>query len=376
MTEGLVLDGRRVVVVCGSGGVGKTTISAAVAVALARAGKRTIVLAVDPARRLATTLRLPKAPGQRSVVQLGDGARLTALLLDTERTFDELIERHAGTAERRDRILSNRFYQRLAGTIGGTHEYMAMERLYQLATTEDWEAIVIDTPPTRSALAFLDAPRRMTDFLGGRMFRWLLWPYRRAGTAGMWGASLGARALSRTIGRIAGGELLADIAEFLSAFEGMYEGFKERARRVYDLLGEEQTAFLVVTAPERASLQEAGHFVDRLSEAGMHLAGTVVNRWQRAPSLRIAPERMDHLRRGNAEERAAAALLELAERLRRPSERQRAAVGEFERDRPDLQLSRVPELAAEVTNLPDLEAVSRVLFETFAPFRQGEGTLS
>ena len=338
MTEGLVLDGRRVVVVCGSGGVGKTTISAAVAVALARAGKRTIVLAVDPARRLATTLHLPKAPGQRSVVQLGDGARLTALLLDTKRTFDELIERHAGTAERRDRILSNRFYQRLAGTIGGTHEY---------------------TPPTRSALAFLDAPRRMTDFLGGRMFRWLLWPYRRAGTAGMWGASLGARALSRTIGRIAGGELLADIAEFLSAFEGMYEGFKERARRVYDLLSEEQTAFLVVTAPERASLQEAGHFVDRLSEAGMHLAGTVVNRWQRAPSLRIAPERMDHLRRGNAEERAAAALLELAERLRRPSERQRAAVGEF-----------------EVTDLPGLEAVSRVLFETFAPFRQGEGTLS
>ena len=331
---------------------------------------RHLVPAATFRRADATTLHLPKAPGQRSVVQLGDGARLTALLLDTKRTFDELIERHAGTAERRDRILSNRFYQRLAGTIGGTHEYMAMERLYQLATTEDWEAIVIDTPPTRSALAFLDAPRRMTDFLGGRMFRWLLWPYRRAGTAGMWGATLGARALSRTIGRIAGGELLADIAEFLSAFEGMYDGFKERARRVYDLLGEEQTAFLVVTAPERASLQEAGHFVDRLSEAGMHLAGTVVNRWQRAPSLRAAPERMDHLRRGNA------ALLELAERLRRPSERQRAAVGEFERDRPDLQLSRVPELAAEVTDLPGLEAVSRVLFETFAPFRQGEGTLS
>src|SRR5204862_5254236 len=137
-------------------------ISAAVAVALARGGKRTIVLAVDPARRLATTLRLPKAPGQHSVVQLGDGARLTALLLDTKRTFDELIERHAGTAERRDRILSNRFYQRLAGTLAGTHECMAMGGLYPLATTEDWEGIGSDTPPTRSARALRGAPRRGT----------------------------------------------------------------------------------------------------------------------------------------------------------------------------------------------------------------------
>jgi anion-transporting ArsA/GET3 family ATPase len=185
----------------------------------------------------------------------------------------------------------------------------------------------------------------------------------------MRGASLGARALSRSIGRIAGSELLADIADFLSAFEGMYDGFKERARRVYDLLGEEQTAFLVVTAPERMSLEEASHFVDRLSGAAMHLAGTVVNRWQEAPALRAPPARIERLRAGSAEERAAAALLELAERLRRTSERQRAAVGQFERDHPNLHLTRVPELAADVTGLAGLEAVGRVLFEPTARFR-------
>jgi anion-transporting ArsA/GET3 family ATPase len=366
MTGRIELGGRRVVVVCGSGGVGKTTVSAAVAVSLARRGKRAIVLAVDPARRLATTLRLPRSPGGRSVVDLGGGARLTALLLDTKRTFDELIERHAGTTERRDRILSNRFYQRMADTLAGTHEYMAMERLYRLATAEDWEAIVIDTPPTRSALAFLDAPRRMTEFLGGRMFRWLLWPYRRAGGAGVRGAGLGARALSRTVGRIAGSELLADIAEFLSAFEGMYEGFKERAARVYGLLGEEQTAFVVVAAPDPASLEEAAHFVERLSGSGMHLAGTVVNRWRRAPALRATRERLHGLNAGNAEERAAAALLELAERLRRVEDRQRAAMADFQRAHPGLPITRVPELAADVTGLPELEAVGEALFGTDA----------
>jgi len=364
MTAGLSLADRRVVVVCGSGGVGKTTVSAAAALALARGGRRTIVMAVDPARRLATTLRLPRAPGERSVIDAGGGAKLTALLLDTKRTFDELIEQHAGSPARRDRILANPFYQRIAGTLTGTHEYMAMERLYQLATTEDWEAIVIDTPPTRSALAFLDAPRRMTDFLGGRLFRWLLWPYRRAGSAGMRGATLGTRALSRTIGRIAGSELLADIAEFLGAFEGMYDGFKERARHVYDLLGEEQTGFVIVTAPERGSLEEAAHFVDRLSGAGMHLAGAVVNRWRQAPSLEATPGTLGRLSAGTTEERAAAACFELTDRLRSLEGRGRAAVLEFSRVHPDLHLTYVPELASDVSVWEGLEAVGSALFET------------
>jgi anion-transporting ArsA/GET3 family ATPase len=369
MSVGLSLEGRRVVVVCGSGGVGKTTVSAAVAMALARSGSRTIVMAVDPSRRLATTLHLPKVPGERSVIDVGGGVELTALLLDTKRTFDELIERHAPSAERRDRIFGNRFYQRIAATLAGTHEYMAMERLYQLSTTEDWEAVVIDTPPTRSALAFLDAPRRLTDFLGGRMFRWLLWPYRRAGAVGMRGASIGARTLSRTIGRIAGSEALADIAEFLSAFEGMYDGFKERARAVYDLLAEEQTGFLIVTAPERASLGEAAHFVERLSVAQMHLSGIVVNRWRRAPSLEAASEVVDRLSAGKPEERAAAACFALAERLRQLEARGRSAVEAFGRAAPELDLTFVPELASDVAGREELNAVAASLFGPFGPSR-------
>jgi anion-transporting ArsA/GET3 family ATPase len=357
----LGLGGRRIVVVCGSGGVGKTTVAAATATALARTGRRTIVMAVDPAKRLATSLGLPTVPGERSTVD-ADGAKLEALLLDTSRTFDELVERHAGNAERRDRILGNRFYQRIATTLSGTYEYMAMERLYELATSEDWQAIVIDTPPTRSALSFLDAPRRMTDFLGGRMFRWLLWPTRGAGRAGMKGATVGARVLSATVDRIAGTELLADTAEFLAAFDGMYDGFKQRAARVYALLSEAQTGFVVVTAPERASLGEAGHFVDRLTSSRMHLAGVVVNRWVEGPALAASPEVVGRLAAGERDERAAAACLEVGERLRAVEARGRAAVKPFAGAYPEVPLTFVPELPLDVHDRAGLDLVAGHLF--------------
>ncbi|MDP9342674.1 MAG: AAA family ATPase [Actinomycetota bacterium] len=358
----LGLERRRIVVVCGAGGVGKTTVAASVATALARSGRRTIVMAVDPAKRLATSLGLPKTPGERSTVDAGQGATMEALLLDTKRTFDELVERHAASPERRDRILSNRFYQRIASTLSGTYEYMAMERLYELATTEDWEAVVIDTPPTRSALSFLDAPRRLTDFLGGKMFRWLLWPTRGAGRAGMRGASMGARLLSATVGRIAGAELLSDTAEFLSAFEGMYDGFKQRAASVHALLSEEQTGFVVVTAPERASLDEAGHFVQRLTSSDMHLSGVVVNRWVEAPSLTAAPGVVERLAPGSPPERAAAACLEIGERLRAVEARGRAAVKPFASAYPEVPLTYVPELPLDVHDRAGLDRMAAHLF--------------
>jgi anion-transporting ArsA/GET3 family ATPase len=359
--EAGALEGRRIVIVCGSGGVGKTTITAALALSFARGGKRTIAMAVDPAKRLATSLHLPRNPGERATVDAGGGHVLTTLLLDTKRTFDELVERHAGSTARRDRILANRFYRRITDTLSGTHEYMAMERLYQLATTEDWEAIVIDTPPTRSALAFLDAPRRMTDFLGGRMFRWLLWPYRRAGRVGVRGAGLGARALAHTIGRIAGSELLADVAEFLAAFEGMYEGFKRRAERVLQLLGEEQTAFVVVAAPERQSLEEASHFVTRLGEAGMHLGGVVVNRWVDAPALEVPEAALERLASGTPEERAAGAVLRLVQPLQELRSREEVALEAFVRAHPAVGVVRVPEMAADLGDRESLAAVSAAI---------------
>ncbi|HEX9377601.1 MAG TPA: ArsA-related P-loop ATPase [Actinomycetota bacterium] len=354
------LRSRRIVVCCGSGGVGKTTVAAAVGVALAREGRRTVVMTVDPARRLATALGLPRQPGDRTTVQAGDGATFEAIMLDTRRTFDHLVEQHAGSRERRDRILNNAFYRRMADTLSGTHEYMAMERLYELATDpdRDWEAIVIDTPPTRSALSFLDAPRRMLDFLGGRMFRWLLWPYRRAGRAGIRGASFGAKALAATLGKIAGAELLSDTAEFLQAFEGMYEGFKQRAGQVLRLLSEDQTGFLVVTAPERASLDEAGHFVDRLSSSDMHLAGVVVNRWREAPPLSAPGAAVERLAAGSTEEQAAAACLGLAERLVALERRGAAAVEAFAADHPDVQVTTVPELPLDVHDRIGVDTVA------------------
>ena len=372
----VALEARRIVIVCGSGGVGKTTITAALALSLARSGRRTIALAVDPAKRLATTLRLPTTPGERATVDAGGGRELTTLLLDTKRTFDELVERYAGSPARRDRIFANRFYQRIAGTLAGTHEYMAMERLYQLATTEEWEAIVIDTPPTRSALAFLDAPRRMTDFLGGRMFRWLLWPYRRAGRIGMRGAGLGARALAHTIGRIAGSDLLADVADFLDAFDGMYDGFKRRAGRVHELLGEDQTAFVVVAAPERGSLEEAGHFVDRLAESGMHLGGVVVNRWMDGPSIEIPDAILEQLASGTKQERAAAAVLRLLRPLQHVRARQEAALESFARTHPAVEMVRVPELGAHSGDRASLEAVSAAILGRKTSPTRGVATLS
>ena len=352
------LEGVRVVVVCGSGGVGKTSVSAALALVSARAGMNTAVLAVDPSRRLATSLGLPHDPGDRRRIDAGAGASLDALLLDTKRTFDTLVERHAGSAERRDRILANRFYQRIADTLSGTHEYMAMERLYELATEEHHERLVIDTPPTRSALAFLDAPKRLGDFLGGRTIRWLLWPYRRAGAAGLRGASLGAQALARTLGKVAGAELLADTAEFLAAFDGMYDGFKRRAEATLRLLSGPSTAFVVVAAPDESSLAEAGRFVDRLGPGGMRLAGVVVNRWRHAPRMPGGAPALGsaaaRLSEGQAEDRAVGGLIALAERLEAVESGARRALRRFRAHHPDVGVTVVPEMDADVHDVDAL----------------------
>jgi anion-transporting ArsA/GET3 family ATPase len=353
-------EGKRIVVVCGSGGVGKTTVSASLALRLAEERRRVTVLAVDPAKRLSTALGLPKTRGERATVRV-DGSSLEVQLLDTKRTFDELVERNAGTEERKQRILENRFYQRIVDTLSGTHEYMAMERLYDLATTEDWDAIVIDTPPTRSALSFLDAPKRMTDFLGGQMLKRLLWPYRRGGRMGLKSVSLGAQAFGKALGRIAGSELLSDLGQFLAAFEGMYEGFKQRAEGVIRLMRERQTGFVVVTAPEARSLEEAGHFVGRLAPAGMHLIGVVVNRWRTAPSLRMAEEQRAGLAGGAAPERALAACLEVAERLHALEARQQAATEPFARAHPQIPLTIVPQLPLDVHDVAGLRQVARHL---------------
>lgn len=358
-----LLEGSRIVVVCGSGGVGKTTISAALAVRFAERGRETALLTVDPARRLASALRLPSSPGERTRINVARNRSLVAMQLDTQRTFDELIRRHAGTAERRERILSNRFYRRIADTLSGTHEYMAMERLYELAAEEDHESIVIDTPPTRSALSFLDAPRRMTDFLGGRFLKWMLWPGARAGRLTLGVARFGAAAFGRTIGRLIGAEVLADTVEFLAAFEGMYEGFKRRAATVLDLLRSPECAFVVVTAPTPGSLEEAGYFLERLRSSGMRAQAVVANRWHvDGPALpeEVGPA-IATLESGDAEERAVAAMF--LDQIRREPQRaaEAEAMASFARAHPGVPIVPVPELSGDIHDVAGLRRVAGYL---------------
>lgn len=366
------LGGARIVVVCGSGGVGKTTISAAVATRLAERGTRTVLLTVDPAKRLATALRLPFAPGERTVLRFGGGRKLEAMQLDTQRTFDRLIERHAGTPARAERILTNAFYRRMADTLAGTSEYMAMEQLYELAVEEAHDAIVIDTPPTRSALSFLDAPNRLTDFLGGRLLRWMLWPSARAGRLTMGVARRSAGAFARIAGGMVGAEVLGDIADFLAAFEGMYGGFKERAGRVLELLRSPECSFVVVTTPATPSLDEAAFFVQRLAESRMHAAAVVANRWHVAPTVLEpgAPEAAMRLARGTAAQRAVAAVLTEQLRLGPRRHAETSAMAAFGERHPGVPVIGVPELPGDVHDVPGLRRIGDALFGVDQPERR------
>jgi anion-transporting ArsA/GET3 family ATPase len=366
--EQAVTDAR-IVVVCGSGGVGKTTISAAIALHAAASGTRTVLLTVDPARRLATALRLPTTAGDRITIRVAPGRAMEVMQLDTRRTFDELVERFASEDAQRERIFGNRFYRRMADTLGGTHEYMAMEKLHQLADEEGHEAIVIDTPPTRSALSFLDAPKRLTDFLGGRFLRVMVRPAAAAGRLTLSAARLGARAMLRTVGRLVGAETLADTIEFLAAFEGLYGGFAERAKGVTELLSSNECAFVLVASPDTGSLAEASAFLERLRAGGMNAAAVVLNRFDPAPPddgvtdpLEGAVAAIVRLENGDDQERAVAAILRSGAET---GARRRAAfqtVAAFAAAEPAVALVPVPDLGPDVHDVRGLGRVAERLF--------------
>ncbi len=235
---------RSVVVCCGSGGVGKTTVSATFALAAARAGRRACVVTVDPARRLADALGVESLPNQPTEVEGNWPGHLHALMLDSKGTFDDLVGRYARTPEQAESILANRLYQNLAGALSGTQEYMAMEKLYELVQSDEFDIVVVDTPPTRNALDLLDAPRRLTRFLENRLFRALLVPTRMSLRA----VSVATQALLRTISKVAGAEIVQDAVGFFQAFEGMEDGFRTRASAVHELLIDPATAYVLVTS--------------------------------------------------------------------------------------------------------------------------------
>ncbi|MCW2840493.1 MAG: ATPase [Aeromicrobium sp.] len=264
-----------IIVCCGSGGVGKTTTAAAVALRAAEKGRTVCVLTIDPARRLAQSMGLTELDNTPRPVQGAavDGGSLDAMMLDMKRTFDEVVEQHA-TPEKAAQILANPFYVALSSSFAGTQEYMAMEKLGQLHATGTWDLIVVDTPPSRSALDFLDAPDRLSSMLDGRFIKLLLAPAK--GPARLLSAGFGI--VTSALNKVLGAQVLTDMQTFVAAFDTLFGGFRQRAEGTYALLQADGTAFLVVAAPEPAAMREASYFVERLAGENMPLAGLVVNR--------------------------------------------------------------------------------------------------
>jgi anion-transporting ArsA/GET3 family ATPase len=307
--DALIDDRRtRVIVCCGSGGVGKTTTAAALGLRAAERGRNVVVLTVDPARRLAQSMGLTSldntprlvpgvgqaAPrsGQQSEQQNEDqgAGSLHAMMLDMKRTFDEIVEAHADP-DRAAQILANPFYQSLSSGFAGTQEYMAMEKLGQLRRADEWDLIVVDTPPSRSALDFLDAPQRLGRFLDGRLLRLLVAPAKLGGRAGLRMLNAGFGVVTGIVTKVIGGQMLRDVQTFVSAMDTMFGGFRERADYTYRLLRAPDTAFLVIAAPAPDALREASYFVERLAREGMPLAGLILNRVHRSPAAGLSAAR-------------------------------------------------------------------------------------
>jgi anion-transporting ArsA/GET3 family ATPase len=292
-TDTLIDDRRtRIIVCCGSGGVGKTTAAAAIGLRAAERGRHVVVLTVDPARRLAQSMgltHLDNIPRPVADVDSTAGGSLHAMMLDMKRTFDEIVEAHADP-DRAAQILANPFYQSLSSSFAGTQEYMAMEKLGQLHRTGEWDLIVVDTPPSRSALDFLDAPQRLGRFLDGRLIRLLTAP-AKAGRSYMKVLNAGFSIVTGTLTKVLGAQVLKDMQTFVTAFDTMFGGFRERAESTYRLLQTPGTAFLVVAAPEPDALREASYFVERLAAERMPLAGLILNRVHAPAATRLSAAR-------------------------------------------------------------------------------------
>jgi len=280
---GDLVRGHRIVVCTGSGGVGKTTTAAVIALEGAKVGLKACVVTIDPAKRLADALGLEGLTNSPSTVEGDWPGELWALMLDTKSTFDALVVKNAESPEQAQNILDNRFYRNISGALSGTQEYMAMEKLYELHEDHDFDLIVVDTPPTRNALDFLDAPRRLTRFLDHRLYRILMTPTRGIVKA----VNVAAQAFLRTVSKVVGGDVIDDAMTFFRAFDGMEQGFRERAERVLDLLSDDRTAFILVTAPRRDIVDEATYFATKLGEADIPVRALVVNRMH--PSFSDAP---------------------------------------------------------------------------------------
>jgi anion-transporting ArsA/GET3 family ATPase len=286
------------------------------------------------------------------------------MMLDTKSTFDHLVTTYAPSAAQAEKILGNRFYRNISGTLSGTHEYMAMEKLYELHSAHKYDLIVIDTPPTRNALDFLDAPRRMTDFLESKVLRWFLLPYMKAGGGLFRLANAAAMTFLKAVKRVVGAEVLEDTAEFFGNLEGMYDGFKQRARDVNTLLHSRVTSFVVVTSPASEAVSEACFFASRLEESGLPFGAVIVNRVhpQYSDGIEARPRQLDKLKAGNDNSRLLAKLIENERSFRKIVRSEESNLAQLAQRIPRHRWVRVPYLDKEAVDLPGLAAVATQLF--------------
>ena len=358
-----------IIVCCGAGGVGKTTTAAALALRAAEQGRKVVVLTIDPARRLAQALgltELDNTPRPVSGIDLTAGGSLDAMMLDMKRTFDDVVLAHAAP-DKAEQILANPFYQAVSSSFAGTQEYMAMEKLGQLRTQADrdgsWDLIVVDTPPSRSALDFLDAPARLGSFLDGRFIRLLAAPAKAGGRAYLKVFSAGVTVVTTTMSKVLGGEMLRDVQTFVGALDTMFGGFRERADQTYALLKQRSTAFVVVAAPERDALREASFFVDRLERDGMPLSGLVINRLQEVAATGLSASRARAASEQLAEQGdlLTSGLLQLHADLADTADRQRHLAARFSAGHPGTPVAQVPALAEDVHDVDGLRRVGAAL---------------
>ncbi len=355
----------RIIVCCGSGGVGKTTTSAALALRAAERGRKVVVLTIDPARRLAQSMGIETLDNTpRPVPGVGgSGGTLDAMMLDMKRTFDEVVETQA-SPEKAKQILENPFYIALSSSFAGTQEYMAMEKLGQLhrdaMKTGAYDLIVVDTPPSRSALDFLDAPERLSSFLDGRFIRLMLAPARGPARLMTAGVSI----VTNTLTKILGAQILRDMQTFVAAFDTLFGGFRARATKTFELLQADGTAFLVVAAPEADALREAAYFVERLSADRMPLCGLVINRASSTPggslSADEATSAATRLRRTDPDSLTAGLLRLQADRVRMV-ERETHLRSRFAAAHPRVATVVVPALSTDVHDLDGLRRIGACL---------------
>ena len=360
--------GTEIIVCCGSGGVGKTTTSAALALRAAEQGRQVCVLTIDPARRLAQSMgltELDNVPRPVDGVDSTSGGRLDAMMLDMKRTFDEVVEAHS-TPEKAEQILANPFYVALSSSFAGTQEYMAMEKLGQLhaeavENNRRWDLVVVDTPPSRSALDFLDAPERLSSLLDGRFMRLMVAPAR--GPARLLSAGFGL--VTGALNRVLGAQFLTDVQAFIAALDTLFGGFRQRAEATYSLLQDAGTAFVVVAAPETDAMREASYFVERLSAEKMPLVGLVVNRVHLDGVEEItaadAESAVRKLATGDAHARATSELLAVHAERARLADREQHVAQRFTAAHPRVPTIAVPALPGDVHDLGGLRRIGALL---------------